>query len=157
MSIPSFKMTPVRLDKLLNYYQCKQIESGCSPKKARKQANKTIREAKTNGVIDRMYYTLVNFGHIFDSDICKIDSVDQMNPSYSIDNPPSTTRPTRRHSNSFTQAPVSPAKSRNKKIGRLISFDPDILQELIQLADSRDCSYASIVRQAVYEYLSCRH
>lgn len=157
MSIPSFKMTPARFDKLLNYYQCKQIDSGCSPKKARKQASKTIREAKINGMIDRMYYSLVKFGHIFDSDIFNQGSADQVIQSRSIVDTPSATLSTRRHSDSFTQAPVSPSKGRKKKIGRLISFDPDILQELIQLAESRDCSYASIVRQAVYEYLSCHH
>lgn len=150
MSIPSFKMTPSRIEKLSNYLQCKHIDNGTSSKKARKLAASAIRDAKVKGVINSMYYALVKFERICDSEIINVN--DQVRKT--------VTRPGEKfkysapgQTDKLFQAPVIDSKPFQKKVPRLISFDPAMLEALSAKSKAMDCSMAHIVRTAVANYL----
>jgi hypothetical protein len=143
---PSFKMTDFRLLKLKRYFLDKfMADNPFSTKKSSvKAVNNDIKALKAVGKIHHVYYVIVKNGLIDDFDLYP----DKYIPTESaLDSSLSSSGLDR------SQAPVIAPKKKVKKVGRVIHFDPDTLQKLIEKSERMDCSYSHLVRQAVNRYL----
>ena len=157
MSCPSFKMNSERLKKLTEYLQ---KSNQLSKKSVRSQIN----NLRQTGSLNQAYYFYCEQGCIEDQ---QLFPVEKRTVSFGSSSDCKKLTPEqiekltgreklKQESKPPLKAPEKPSKVKSKKIGRLIKFDPETIQELKQKADDMGCSYSYLVRCAVKQFLQAR-